>query len=40
MDPIGFSMENFDLVGKWRIEGKTPIDATGQLVDGTKLDAQ
>ena len=39
MDPIGFSMENFDLVGKWRDrEGKTPIDATGQLVDGTKLD--
>jgi len=39
MDPIGFSMENFDLVGKWRDrEGKTPIDATGQLVDGTQLD--
>ena len=32
MDPIGFSMENFDLVGKWRDrEGKTPIDATGSL---------
>jgi hypothetical protein len=39
MDPIGFSMENFDLVGKWRDrEGKMPIDATGQLADGTKLD--
>jgi mono/diheme cytochrome c family protein len=39
MDPIGFSMENFDLVGKWRDrEGKTPIDATGQLVDGTRID--
>ena len=39
MDPIGFSMENFDLVGKWRDrEGKITIDATGQLVDGTKLD--
>lgn len=39
MDPIGFSMENFDLVGKWRDrEGKITIDATGQLTDGTKLD--
>jgi hypothetical protein len=39
MDPIGFSMENFDLVGKWRDrEGKMEIDATGQLADGTKLD--
>ena len=39
MDPIGFSMENFDLVGKWRDrEGKMTIDATGQLADGTKLD--
>jgi Protein of unknown function (DUF1585)/Protein of unknown function (DUF1588) len=39
MDPIGFSMENFDLVGKWRDrEGKIAIDATGQLADGTKLD--
>jgi hypothetical protein len=39
MDPIGFSMENFDLIGKWRDrEGKMPIDATGQLADGTKLD--
>jgi hypothetical protein len=39
MDPIGFSMENFDLVGKWRdSEGKITIDAKGQLADGTKLD--
>jgi hypothetical protein len=39
MDPIGFSMENFDLVGKWRDrEGKTAIDATGELVDGTRID--
>jgi hypothetical protein len=39
MDPIGFSLENFDLVGKWRErEGRSAIDATGQLVDGTKLD--
>jgi len=39
MDPIGFSLENFDLVGKWRqLDGKSPIDTTGDLVDGTKLD--
>ena len=32
-------MENFDLIGKWRDrEGKTAIDATGQMADGTKLD--
>jgi mono/diheme cytochrome c family protein len=39
MDPIGFTMENFDLVGKWRdYDGETPIDATSQMVDGTRLD--
>jgi len=39
MDPIGFSLENFDLVGRWRTEESgTRIDASGQLVDGTKLD--
>jgi len=39
MDPIGFSLENFDLNGKWRtVDGKTPIDASSELVDGTKLD--
>jgi len=38
MDPIGFSLENFDNTGKWRtLDGKGPIDATGSLVDGTKL---
>ncbi len=38
MDPIGFSLENFDLIGRYRAsDGGIPIDATGQLVDGTKL---
>jgi Protein of unknown function (DUF1592)/Protein of unknown function (DUF1588)/Protein of unknown function (DUF1585)/Protein of unknown function (DUF1587)/Protein of unknown function (DUF1595)/Planctomycete cytochrome C len=38
MDPIGFALENFDMVGTWRdLDGKTPIDASGELVDGTKL---
>jgi hypothetical protein len=39
MDPIGFSLENFDLVGKWRdLDDGSPIDATGTMVDGTGLD--
>jgi mono/diheme cytochrome c family protein len=39
MDPIGFSLENFDLIGRWRsAEGDAKIDASGRLVDGTKLD--
>jgi uncharacterized protein DUF1592/uncharacterized protein DUF1588/uncharacterized protein DUF1587/uncharacterized protein DUF1585/uncharacterized protein DUF1595 len=38
MDPIGFGLENFDLIGGWRErDGRTPVDASGQLVDGTKL---
>lgn len=36
MDPLGFALENFDLVGTWRdVDGKMPVDSTGQLVDGT-----
>lgn len=38
MDPIGFSLENFDLLGRWRDkEGAMPIDASGTLMDGTPL---
>ena len=38
MDPIGFAMENFDAVGAWRThEARVPIDASGQLLDGTKV---
>lgn len=38
IDPLGLALENFDLVGKWReYDGTTPIDASGQLVDGTPL---
>ena len=37
-DPIGFSLENFDLIGKWRdVDGGVPINSTGVLVDGTPL---
>jgi hypothetical protein len=39
MDPIGFSLENFDAVGAWRVrDGASPIDASGQLADGTAVD--
>jgi hypothetical protein len=39
MDPIGFALENFDHAGKWRTtDGQTPVDATGVMVDGTRLD--
>jgi len=39
MDPIGFALENFDLIGKWREDdGGVPINASGKLVDGTALD--
>ena len=38
MDPIGFSLENFDLIGKWRdTDGGVPVNAAGRLVDGTAL---
>jgi hypothetical protein len=35
VDPIGFGLENFDPIGRWReIDGGKPIDATGLLPDG------
>lgn len=38
MDPLGFSLDNFDAVGRWRSkEDGLPIDASGQLADGTKI---
>ena len=36
MDPIGFGLENYDAIGKWRdAEGKFPVDSSGTLPDGT-----
>jgi mono/diheme cytochrome c family protein len=37
MDPLGFALENFDAVGKWRSTGdeRTPIDTSGTMPDGT-----
>jgi hypothetical protein len=39
MDPIGFAMENFDAVGKWReSDAGAPIDTSGVLPDGTQIE--
>jgi hypothetical protein len=38
IDPLGFALENFDAVGAWRVtDDGEPIDASGELVDGTKI---
>jgi hypothetical protein len=38
MDPVGFSLENFDAIGRWRTsELGQPIDATGDLLDGREF---
>lgn len=39
IDPLGFALENFDAVGQWReLDGHEPVDARGELWDGTMLD--
>jgi hypothetical protein len=39
MDPLGFSLENFDAIGQWRTkDAGTPIDASGVLLDGSKVE--
>jgi hypothetical protein len=40
MDPLGLSLENFDAIGTWRQTGEAdlPIDASGQLPDGTQFE--
>jgi hypothetical protein len=40
MDPLGFALENFDAIGKWRTTSgatNTPVDASGELPDGAKF---
>jgi mono/diheme cytochrome c family protein len=39
IDPAGFALENFDAIGRWRTvdESFNPIDASGQLPDGSKF---
>jgi mono/diheme cytochrome c family protein len=39
MDPIGFAMENFDAVGRWRDhDGGSAIDASGAFPNGVTFD--
>jgi hypothetical protein len=40
MDPLGFALENFNAVGQYRVndpDTQTPIEASGQLPDGTAI---
>ena len=39
MDPIGFALENYDAIGRWRTEdADAPIDASGELPGGVTFD--
>jgi hypothetical protein len=41
MDPLGFALENFDVVGAWRakdLDAGTAIDSSGKLANGTPVD--
>lgn len=38
MDPLGFALENFDAIGRWRSDDAgSPIDASGVFPDGTRF---
>jgi mono/diheme cytochrome c family protein len=39
MDPLGFSLENYNAIGEWRDrDGEFPIDSSGELPDGTTFE--
>ncbi|MCM8532540.1 MAG: DUF1592 domain-containing protein [Lentisphaeraceae bacterium] len=39
IDPLGFPLENFDPIGRWRNKyEKAPIDAHGETIDGKSID--
>jgi hypothetical protein len=40
IDPLGFALENFDVIGGWRTvdESGKPVDAAGTTVSGAKVD--
>ena len=39
MDPLGFALENFDPIGRWReADGALPIDASADMPDGSTVD--
>jgi hypothetical protein len=38
IDPLGLTLENFDVTGRWRIrDNGAPVDSVGDLYDGTKM---
>ena len=38
MDPIGFGLENYDAIGKWRtVDGDSQVDSSGALPGGVKF---
>ncbi len=38
IDPIGFALESYDVIGRWReADGGVPLDTSGELPDGTVL---
>jgi hypothetical protein len=38
IDPIGLALDNFDVMGRWRIrENGSPLDTRGDYYDGTKI---
>jgi hypothetical protein len=38
IDPLGFALDNYDVIGRWRTEeGGKPVDASGELPDGTRI---
>lgn len=38
MDPLGFALENYDAIGRWRTEdGKFPVDASGKFPNGKEF---
>ncbi|MGQ0734745.1 MAG: DUF1592 domain-containing protein [Acidobacteriota bacterium] len=39
IDPLGLALENFDVTGRWRDhDGGLPVDASGELYDGRRID--
>jgi hypothetical protein len=39
IDPLGFALENYDFIGRWRDEENgRPVDNRGELPDGTKVE--
>ena len=39
IDPVGFGLENYDAIGRWRTEDNGfPVDSSGSLPDGSEFD--